>query len=108
MLSNHTRGGGCKIQHFSATCSSRRKPRASRSIKSQALIFRLAFDEGAASSPRTEVLLIPNRLARAGPPSYHLLGQVDADRGRRTGLSLAISNATLVVLDGQQAGSLAL
>ncbi len=35
----------------------------SREILIQALIFRLAFDEGAASSPRTEVLLIPNRWA---------------------------------------------
>jgi len=35
----------------------------SREILIQVLIFRLAFDEGAVSIPRTEVLLIPNRLA---------------------------------------------
>lgn len=37
---------------------------------------------------------------------HHLLGEVDAERGRRAGPSL-ISNSTRVVLDGQQSGSLA-
>jgi len=32
---------------------------------------------------------------------------VDADTGRKTGVSVAISNTTLVVLDGQHNGSVA-
>jgi hypothetical protein len=42
-----------------------------------------------------------------GRRNRHWLGEVEVDRGRTTGASFAISNTTVVLLDGQHNGSVA-